>query len=320
MRNLFWNSNEGRPRAFWRILAQVVLMIVLLLAAGALLGDFRRTFPGKGLVTLAGIGGSVILAARWFDRRPIQGLGLHRGRAWLLDFAFGCVLGIVLMSAIFLFLTGIDWADVRDTLVVREEGRFLPAFVGALFFFLCVGITEELWMRGYLIPNLAEAIHSRRIAPRAAVLLALVLSSVTFGVLHVANPNASVVSTLGVVFAGIVLGLPFIWTGSLAVPIGLHFTWNSAQGLLYGFPVSGTEDFPSIYDAEASGPAAWTGGPFGPEAGLVSVLALILGAILIRVWVNARKGAASVRAELALPPVDAGPEFTPTGEASHAGT
>ena len=302
MHSIFWNDSERRIRVFWRFLAQVALMIVLMMLAGALLAEYRNSEIGRGLVTLIGIGGSVLLAARWFDHRPPAGLGLRTGAGWWIDLAFGCLLGIFLMSAIFLIQQALGWVSVSGSFDPLAAGSVAGPMLGMLFFFLCVGITEELWMRGYVIPNIAETVRSRRFGDRAAVVFALLFAATVFGLLHVANPNASVVSTTGVIYAGIVLGLPFVWTGSLAIPIGLHFTWNAAQGLLFGFPVSGIKDFPSVLQIEQGGPAAWTGGEFGPEAGLLSVLVLTLGAGIQYLWVAWRYGSIEIVRDLAYPP------------------
>jgi hypothetical protein len=140
--------------------------------------------------------------------------------------------------------------------------------------------------RGYLLRNLAESLNFEKIGSQASVWIALILTSILFGWLHSANPNATAASTFMLVFAGLLLGLGYILTGELAIPIGFHITWNFFQGNIFGFPVSGTTPQASFIQINQSGPSAWTGGAFGPEAGLLGLFAYILGAVLIVIWVS----------------------------------
>jgi uncharacterized protein len=141
------------------------------------------------------------------------------------------------------------------------------------------------------------------LGPRGAVLVAWVLSSVFFGLLHANNPNATFVSTLNIVLAGLMLGFGYVISGELAIPIGLHITWNLFQGAVYGFPVSGFGPFGATFLAtQQTGPDLWTGGPFGPEAGLLSPFVMLLGILLIALWTRLRTGKISLHFPLAESP------------------
>jgi membrane protease YdiL (CAAX protease family) len=110
-----------------------------------------------------------------------------------------------------------------------------------------------------------------------------------FGLLHVFNPNATWLSTLYLMLTGAFFGLGYVLTGRLGLPIGLHFAWNFVQGNIYGFPVSGNIfGGATVIEIEQGGPALWTGGAFGPEAGLLGVAAIMLGCLLTLLWVDAR--------------------------------
>jgi membrane protease YdiL (CAAX protease family) len=121
----------------------------------------------------------------------------------------------------------------------------------------------------------------------AAMLTAWIVSSSLFGLLHIFNPNATWYTTLALMIAGLFLGLGFLLTGSLALPIGLHISWNFVQGNVFGFPVSGNQyQSATFFAIEQHGPVLWTGGAFGPEAGLVGLLAIFLGCGLTIWWVR----------------------------------
>ena len=146
------------------------------------------------------------------------------------------------MLIIFLVELAAGWVSVTGTLVtIRPDTDFLPTILVPLVTFLAVGLYEELFFRGYQLRNLAEGLTWNVISPRAAIVLATLLTSAAFGTFHALNPNASSFSTLAIAFAGIFLAAGYLLTRELAIPIGLHIAWNFFQGNVFGFPVSGTE-------------------------------------------------------------------------------
>lgn len=257
-----------------------------------------------GLLSLGTALVSVWLAGRFLDRRPFSGFGLKLDRDWWVDFGFGLALGALLMTSIFLVELAAGWIQITDTLATADgTSSFLPAILAPLFLFLCVGFGEELVSRGYHLKNMAEGFNYPGIGPRGAILLAWVLSSSVFGLAHLANPGATIVSTVNIAFAGLLLGAGYVLTGSLAIPIGLHITWNFFQGNVFGFPVSGMDDIgATFFEISQGGPTSVTGGAFGPEAGLLDIISSVVGSLLIILWVRLRSGKATLETSIAEPP------------------
>ncbi len=290
-RRLFWNDDERRLRTLFR-LAGFFAMVGLLgraarhfglgmsrdaMFAGGSPAMLRSTLVGLAVLTLA-----ALIAVRLLDRRPVRELGIVPGPGFWGDLGFGLGLGALLMTLVFGVEWLLGWVEVVKLRWTRApDTSFSRALLNMTGVFLAVGFYEELASRGYLLRALAQGLVGRRVSPSWAIGLALIVSSSVFGLGHVGNPNATWVSTVNIILAGVVLALPFILTGRLAGSIGLHITWNLFQGCVYGLPVSGLQVPVSLLALEQRGPSAWTGGAFGPEAGLLGVFAMVLGAALI---------------------------------------
>jgi len=333
IKTIFLNPDQQRLRTLWRLIGQLIIFgIIALVVEGAVwsvafgvilaregippeqLSDPRvvqQLIMNDPLIMMLSYLGlvpsltiSIWLAGRFLDRRPFADFGFHLNRNWWIDFGFGLLLGACLMLIIFVIELAAGWVRVTGTFVTQNPGAsFLPTILIPLVAFLAVGFYEELFSRGYQLQNLAEGLTWRFITPGTAIVIATLLSSAVFGALHAGNPNATLFSTLNIVFAGILLAVGYLLTGELAIPIALHITWNFFQGNVFGFPVSGT-DFRSatVIAVEQKGPDLWTGGPFGPEAGLLGLGAMALGIILTILWVKYRYGSASLDLSLAEPP------------------
>jgi hypothetical protein len=232
---------------------------------------------------------AAIVAVRLLDRRPVRELGIVPVPGFWGDLGFGLALGAALMSLVFAVEWAAGWLRVDGFGDVRlSKSRLIPLVVGMAFISLCVGFYEELASRGYLLRTMAQGFSGRRLGANGASVLAVLLSSVLFGLGHAGNPNASVVSIVNIVLAGVMLALPYVLTGRLAASIGLHVTWNFFQSAVYGFPTSGFAPPGSVIATTQGGPDGWTGGAFGPEGGALGLIAILLGSAAF-VWRERRR-------------------------------
>jgi len=253
-----------------------------------------------GLNAVFSISAGVAIAGWLLDRRRFVDFGFHLGRAWWIDFSFGLALGGLLMAGIFAAEMALGWVTVTDVWHTTGSLAFPVAILLPLIAFLFVGYYEELLVRGYLLRNLAEGLGFGPISSRWALFLAWVLTSALFGIFHAGNPNASFVSSANIGLAGLFLGLGILLTGELAIPIGLHIAWNFFQGNIFGFPVSGTRvSDATVFAIQQNGPEQWTGGAFGPEAGLIGLIAIAIGCVLTLLWVRWRTGRIAIHAPFA---------------------
>jgi membrane protease YdiL (CAAX protease family) len=288
LKSAFWNARQRRLRAGWRLLIQLALFLAVLVGLALLnrrLGEGAVAAVVCAPLYLAAGLGLAWLVARFLDRRPIADYGFHLNAIWWLDFGFGLLLGASLMTGVFVaeYLTG--WVAVTDVAADGSSLATVVALLLSLLVYLAVGVNEEFTFRGYQLRNLAEGLAGRYVSPRRAVVLALLLSSACFGLAHLTNPDATAAATLNIIFAGFILGLAYVLTGELALPIGIHLTWNYFQGAVFGFPVSGNKPSRHLLTLRQDGPELWTGGAFGPEGGLLAVAAIVVGCGLVVLWV-----------------------------------
>lgn len=311
----FWNTTEKRLRAGWRVAIHFMLWVytpaLLKLGFGNSLAHLLptafyaveriRDLLVEFVLRLPAIVISTWLMARWVDHRAFRDFGVHGGKRWWLDFGFGLALGALLMTFIFCSEWLVGWVTVIQPFQAANIALPFPIVIlEPLIVFGVVGITEELLARGYQLRNLAEGLHFQQWGAQRAVVAAWLVSSLCFGLLHVNNPHSSWHSTLALMLVGLFFGLGFVLTGELAIPIGLHITWNFFQGSVFGFPVSG-RDFGNItiLAIRQTGPELWTGGAFGPEAGLLGLAATVIGCCAILLWVRWQYGKVTLCAALA---------------------
>ncbi len=305
IKSIFWNSGQSRLRSGYRILIQLALALGIGIGIQVLIASlvpnikFNADSPlwiFLALTDIRLISGlfSVWLIGRLLDKRPFLSFGFHFNKEWWIDFLFGIGLGIILMTIIFFIEYAAGWIKITDVFHYRstDQNIIVPLIV-VLLVFISVGIQEEITTRGYLLRNLSEGLNFKWLGPNAAIIIAWLFSSALFGYYHLNNPNATLVSTINIAIVGAFFGLAYIMTGELAIPIGVHISWNFFQGNVFGFPVSGLKipaDVVTFIKVEQLGPETWTGNAFGPEGGLIGTIAIILGFIFTYIWIRFRKG------------------------------
>ncbi len=286
---IFLSPDKPRLRAGWRLLIQTISLIVLGILIGIVLSPLY--FLGisidnllfQQVLQILVVTGSVFLARRLLDRRSIASLGLKVDTTALVDVLVGILITFFMMGAIFLIQLGLGWLTFEGFAWQFESTQsVLSGTLSMLGVFLLVGWSEELLSRGYHLQTLASGTN---------LFWGVILSSAIFGLLHLGNPNATWASAAGIFLAGLFLAYGYLTTRQLWLSIGLHIGWNFFEGVGFGFPVSGLDIY-RLTRITVHGPEIWTGGPFGPEAGLVVLPGLALGVALIYLYTRFLRKAA----------------------------
>jgi hypothetical protein len=287
VRRILLSPDEPRLRAGWRLLLQTLFfgLSLSLLTLGVVMvvwnsGDlFELSLPLDATIELVAILLATFAARRWLDRRSFVSLGFKLDAHAVKDLVVGFWIPGLLMGLIFVTELALGWLTV-DTFAWQSmnAGAWLRILLQGLLLFTLVGISEELLSRGYHLQNIAEGLNLG---------WGVVLSSSVFAMLHLANPNSNLFSSIGIFAAGIFLAYGWIRTRQLWLSIGLHLGWNLFEGTVFGFPVSGLR-IESLIRQTTSGPELITGGGFGPEAGLIVLPAMLLGMLIIRLYTRSR--------------------------------
>ena len=280
---VFLSADEPRLRAGWRLFLQTLLLFVFGIVvsfAGSLFGGIGSAASiWAQVLNLIAVTGSIYVARHWLDKRSFESLGLKLNQQTLMDILAGIGITFVQMGFIYIVMLGLGWLTFTGFAWQFDSARVVITNVLTFFIvFVFVGWNEELLSRGY---------HLQTIASGFNLFWGVIISSAVFGLLHLGNPNATWVSAAGIFFAGIYLAFGYIRTKQLWLSIGLHIGWNFFEGVGFGFPVSGLDIYP-LLRINVTGPELWTGGAFGPEAGLIVLPSLLVGGLLIYLYTQKR--------------------------------
>lgn len=284
---LFISPSEPRLRAGWRLLLhtfliEFVAVIVSLLYIGAInlvSREINNETPLIAVLQLIAITLATWIARRYLDRRSFRSLGFEWDTHSFRDLAFGFAVPALLMGSIFALEWGVGWLRIDSVMWKEASSTTLITITGVFVTFIAIGFYEELLFRGYRLQNLIEGLN---------LTWALVISSAIFALEHLFNPHSSFTSTVGIFTAGFFMAYGWVRTGRLWLSIGLHIGWNFFEGTVFGFPVSGLS-FPQMIHQTNVGPVLITGGVFGPEAGLVILPIIAVGAVLIWAYTGGKQ-------------------------------
>lgn len=218
----------------------------------------------------------LLLMYRWlvrsYEERKIEELSMQKS---LKDTGIGFLWGMLMMAAVIGIFALCGWYKIIGcSFTVACIYRYLMAY-------FVVAVGEEIVFRGIMFRLLDSQFN---------LWVALIISAIVFGAAHIINPNATVVSSVGISLAtGVLFGLLFKYYRTLWVPIGIHWSWNFVQGTVTGCPVSGGAPDYSILQSVTSGPELFTGGLFGPEASIITMIAGLAPCIWLVIKLMCRK-------------------------------
>ncbi|GMQ57849.1 type II CAAX endopeptidase family protein [Vallitalea sediminicola] len=198
------------------------------------------------------------------ENQPPRRFGMIISNKSLKHLLIGLILGAlsIIIIAFVLFTTN------NATLTFGlDKPIFSSNIIYILIIFILVGIDEELLVRGYIVHTLYRYNNKY---------IVYIVPAIIFSALHLLNPNVSIVGLINIVLIGILFTYMTLKTKSILMAIGYHITWNFFQGGFFGFNVSGSSIWDSIYPVKIINNNLLTGGDFGLEGGILTTIIIVV--------------------------------------------
>lgn len=292
-RELYAAGRAGQRRT-WTVAALLLAIVFITLgqvatilpaaAAGWIDPTDQSDWKSLSFILFAAFGVAAALTLAWvvwFERRTLAHVGLNGGVA--ARFGRGFAMGLVYLGVTVGAIWGLGAYQVEASGITA--GAVGPAvlvpLVVLLLGFIVQGSTEEIIFRGWLMGLIAS---------RHGLVLAVIVNSLLFGLVHAGNIAPSrelVLSLVNIALFGVFISLYAAREGSIWGVCGWHAAWNWFLGTGFGLEVSGAPIAvtPLVVDLRATDAAEWwlTGGAFGPEGSVVTTAVLLISTVALMV-------------------------------------
>ena len=251
----------------WGMFVLAFLMIIVAQALGAIF-DEMIPFLGIGIIISALIYCIVIY---FFVRLMIEkGLKQRRVDYRIVSPHFdirAVILGIILPLSVILFYLIFVPGEFKISHFKTQDTLFHSLFWDIFQVAVAGAIVEELVFRGLLMGYIEK---------KTNIVVAILTTSIFFGAIHVLNGALNVGSFLqllvGGSLAGVMFGLTAYVFRSIWASATLHFFWNISQVFYITEKQVDDKVFQYILDSHNF---ALTGGEFGFEASIISILGYV---------------------------------------------
>ncbi len=221
-------------------------------------------------------------------KQPARRILFPRQSGWGKDLLAGMGIAAAGMAVVFLLELALGWIKVEGlALSALPWDAVLRTLWLALLANAAAAVAEETIFRGFLFTGLKDAWDTTG---------ALLVSAIIFASVHIlANAATGTVWTKlipMVALVGVLLAWAYLRTGSLWLPVGLHFAWNLFQDDIFNLNARNSSDSLVGFQTTLSAPGWFAGSSFGIEVGTAGVAALLVTLLGIWMYTRQREGAA----------------------------
>jgi membrane protease YdiL (CAAX protease family) len=257
-----------------------IILAVLFIGGGLMIGQTLLSFL-RSAISIRDIAVANLLAfilitpltyfaywtyVRYVEKRNMTELGSQGAPR---EFGLGALIGFGLFSFVIVILWLLGFYRVNGFNLIWLS------FLGALFGAFVSGFVQELIFRA-VIYRITEA--------WLGTWWAVAISAIVFGLIHLTSAGATLYSALAVALqAGVLLAAAYALTHRLWMALGIHMAWDFANDGIFGVGLAGQtgQSLHGVLQASLKGPDLFTGGVFGVETSIVSVIILSIAGILL---------------------------------------
>ncbi len=265
MKTSIFLNGQHELRSGWKLAAYFATLILIWVAAGITLSlVLAQTNLSEDQLALLALNEIVlfipavlapILMVRFVDHRPLKTFGITLEN-WRRHLVGGLAVPVVMVGVLLAGCYAFGYVRIAWTARQVPAGTLIMTFL----VLLVAAAVEELMFRGFPLQVLCEGIGKWP---------GVLTMSGFFGLVHMNNPNATLLGTVNTVLAGVLLSLSYLKARSLWLPYAIHLGWNAGIGFILGLPLSGL-DLASLWTTGVAGSDTILGGGYGPEGGLLT--------------------------------------------------
>lgn len=184
-------------------------------------------------------------------------------------------MGALLGSGLFLLVVGVLTLTGNQQLTGMNGWITVLAPLTGM---VMVSLFEEILFRGILLRNFERMWGSWP---------ALVVTGLLFGLAHLPNAHAGPIAIGATVVAGLCFSAAYMVTRRLWLVVGMHFAWNTMMSAVFSMTTSG-HSAKGLFQGRITGPDWLSGGQYGVEASLVTVVLYTLTTVALLVVAHRR--------------------------------
>lgn len=245
-------------------LIRILIAVLMVIGAAFLTFSLASAIAAKParmiwpeLAAAAAVLAAYLAYVRFVEKRPA--IELSRFRA-LPEAGLGLLIGAAMVAVEIGLLSALGAYQMTGT------NAWTMALIQPLAVMVFVGIVEEIVGRGIIFRITEESLGSWP---------AIAISALIFGLAHLPGAGAGVLAIGNTVVAGAFFAAAYMLTRRLWLCIGIHIAWNYTLGSIFSIAVSGNESKGYLIGT-LTGPEWLTGGSYGLEASVVTLLTLLV--------------------------------------------